>query len=1286
MPADAPRVSAPAGGPHWRVGVDVGGTFADCVATAPGVPARRLKLMTDGRLRVRATDWSGDGLRVSVDGLSHWARAALVGCTARVVGPAQGAIEACVLAAEPSETQSTATLLRLDRPLPPADTLELASGLEAPGWGVRLLTGTPLAAPLPSVQVHVSTTRGTNALLEGADTRVGLVTNRGLEGVLDVGTQQRLGLFDLVARAPRRHACVTVGVGGRMCASGAELCSPSDEDIARAAAHLREAGVRHVAVAFMHAWRHPGHEQRVATLLEREGFASVTTSSSGSQMPRLVPRAQAAVVEAALRDSVRGFLDRVQRDLPGAEVRVSTSAGGVRPAGTFRAVDSLLSGPAAGCAGAFSAMGRAGVQQAVTFDMGGTSTDVARLDRAGVAMRSESTVAGVTVAAASVDVHSVAAGGGSVCRATRSGVLVGPHSAGAQPGPACYGGGGPLTLTDVNLLLGRLWPGLASLPLDEGAALRAAEAEAAAAGRPMLEVLEAMLEVAHEHMAAAVRRVSTSAGHDVRQHALMAFGGAGAQHACAVAARLGMREVLVPPHAGFISAQGALMAAVDASAEQPVLASLGDGSTLAETLDQCARAAEALARRHGAVGPLVGRAIVELRAPGRSGTLAVDAPLGQPASRLAEVVHREFKARMCALRDPAAGEVPEVEGVRVWMQEAPLSWPQAHEHTSACEPQPVAATRLGRERVPCPVHRRDACPAGVPLQGPALVVDEGSTVVVEPGWTAIRLPCGTLRITHEGPSASTLPAALLDVAAARFVAIADWMGACLQRSAASVNVKERLDFSCGIVGPDGELVANAPHVPVHLGALGSCVRAVRERLDLGSDGLALTNDPRCGGSHLPDLTLVRPVCADDGSPLGYVAARAHHAEIGGTVPGSMPTDAASLAEEGVLIAPTLVGRGDGLDEALVRRLVLAGPWPSRQPEANVADVRAAAAALEAGAHALQSLAREHGAERVREAMRQLLDRSAAQTRAVATTLAARGTMRHLGGLDDGTAIEAVVRATPEGELHITLSSPGLHPGPFNAPASVTRSAVLYVLRVLAAEASPVPLDDHAAPLNEGFLRGVRLSITPGLLDAFGHHTAALEPHALPAVFAGNTETSQAVVEALLLAVGAAAASQDTMNNLVLGGDGFSVYETLGGGAGAAHGRDGASAVHVHMSNTRLTDPETLELRHPLRVERMQVRAGSGGRGRWNGGDGMVRRLRALQAATVCFVGQHRATGPVGLAGGEAGRPGAQRVVRADGRAEPQPGVFRCQLQPGDAVEIETPGGGGFGAPATPRSS
>jgi 5-oxoprolinase (ATP-hydrolysing) len=1286
MPVDAPMTSAPAGGLHWRVGVDVGGTFADCVATAAGVPARRLKLMTDGRLRLRATGWSGDGLQARVDGLPDWARAALVGCTARALETAGGGPEALVVAAEPTQGAPTSTTLRLDRPLPAADALELASGLEAPGWGVRLLTGTPLAAPLPPVQVHVSTTRGTNALLEGAGAQVGLVTNLGLEGVLDVGTQQRLGLFDLVARAPRQHACITVGVDARLDASGAELCPPSEDDVARAAAHLRQAGVRHVAVAFMHAWRNPVHEQRVATLLEREGFESVTTSSAGSQMPRLVPRAQAAVVEAALRDSVRGFLDRVQRDLPGANVRVSTSAGGVRPAGTFRAVDSLLSGPAAGCAGAFAAMRRAGVQQAVTFDMGGTSTDVARLDRAGVAMRSESAVAGVTVAAASVDVHSVAAGGGSVCRATGSGVLVGPHSAGARPGPACYGGGGPLTLTDVNLLLGRLWPGLASLPLDEHAALRAAEAEAARAGRPLLDVLEALLEVAHEHMAAAVRRVSTSAGHDVRQHALMAFGGAGAQHACAVAARLGMREVLVPPHAGFISAQGALMAAVDASAEQPVLASLGDGALLAEALHQCARTAEASARRHGAVGKLVGRAIVELRAPGRSGTLAVDAPLGEPAAQLAEAVHREFEARMRALRDPAAGEVPEVEGVRVWMREAPVPWPQVHGHTPAPEPRPVAATRLGSARVPCPVHRRDSCVVGVPLQGPALVVDEGSTVVVEPGWTAVRLPCGSLRLTHEGQATAASSAAPLDVAAARFVAIADWMGACLQRSAASVNVKERLDFSCGIVGPDGDLVANAPHVPVHLGALGSCVRAVRERLDLGSDGLALTNDPRCGGSHLPDLTLVRPVCADDGTPLGFVAARAHHAEIGGTVPGSMPTDAASLAEEGVLIAPTLVGRGDRLDEALVRRLVLSGPWPSRQPEANVADVRAAAAALEAGAQALQSLAREHGPTHVREAMRQLLDRSAAQTRAVAVALVARGPMRHMGGLDDGTPIEAVIRATPEGELHISLSSPGLHPAPFNAPASVTRSAVLYVLRVLAAEASLVPLDDHAAPLNEGFLRGVRLSITPGLLDAFGPHTAALEPRALPAVFAGNTETSQAVVEALLLAVGAAAASQGTMNNLVVGGDGFSVYETLGGGAGAAHGRDGASAVHVHMSNTRLTDPETLELRHPLRVERMQVRAGSGGRGQWHGGDGMVRRLRALQAATVCFVGQHRATGPAGLAGGDAGKPGAQRIVRADGRVEPQPALFRAQLQPGDAVEVETPGGGGFGAPATPRSS
>ncbi|MFO0963272.1 MAG: hydantoinase B/oxoprolinase family protein [Phycisphaerales bacterium] len=1268
----------------WRIGVDVGGTFADCVACAPDGRRIRLKLLTDGRLRAPCVRTADGGLLAR--GVPADAAPALPGCAFATGDGGRGRI-----AQARAEAEGVHLLLEppdADGAAPGHDPrwIDLRSGDEAPIFAARLATGTAPGVPLPAMALHIGTTRGTNALLEGELDPVAIFLNEGFEGLLEVGTQQRLGLFDLVPRKPRLPPARAMGVRGRLAPDGEEL-QPLEEQRVRAQARsLRAHGVHHAAVALLHAWRDPAHEERVAAILREEGLERVVTGTQMQRTPGLLPRAQTACVDAALTGAVRGLFERIGAQAGGARVAVAagTSAGALCDAAHYLPKDSLLSGPAMGCAAAWRAMRRSGIEQGISFDMGGTSTDVARLGPEGVALVGVSSVAGIAVAAPAVDVRSIAAGGGSLCRATRAGLFVGPQSAGAAPGPACYGGG-PLTVTDINLLLGRLLPGAGGLPLDEAAARAAAQREALAAGLALEPMLRALLALANEHMAAAVRALCALGGHDPAAHALVVYGGAGGQHACAVAQELGMQRILVLANAGFVSGTGALEARHAATAAVPVLAPLGDGAWIAAARAQAAAQACAQLAAQGVAG-VPARASALLRVPGHAGV--VEVALVVEAACDAAAVRAAFAQRFEAIfgRRPPA-EDPIVDEVRVTAQDAAVGEASgAAVAAAAADDAPARLVRTGFDpaapaRVLAPQER---------IEGPAVLGEPGATIVVEPGWRAQAAPGGALLIervavaadARAANAASASPAldplAAEELAAARFGAIAHWMGAMLERTARSVNVKDRLDFSCGLLDAQGRLCANAPHVPVHLGALGVCVRAMQAAHPFGPDEVLLTNHPAFGGSHLPDLTVARAVHDDAGERLGFVAARAHHAEVGGTRPGSMPPDARSLAEEGVVIPPTVIARAGVLDEPLVRGLLAQGPWPSRDPQANIDDLRAAIAACDTGAAALQALARSHGPAAVRAAMRRLLERSAAHTRALAARVPPEG-LRARELLDDGAPIAVEILPLPDG-LRIDFAGSGpQRADALNAPAAVVRSAVLYALRVLAG--AHESLDEHRAPLNEGFLEPVDLRLPEG---SFLHPRFEADPTRCPPVFAGNTETSQRVVDALLRAFDAAACSQGTMNNLVLGGDGFSVYETLGGGAGATAQAHGTDAVHVHMTNTRLTDPETLELRLPLRLETLQVRHGSAGAGAQRGGEGLVRRLRVLVPAQVCFLGQRRAHGPSGAAGGGDGLPGEQRIERADGQAQPLRSPGWAQLAPGDIVEVRTPGGGGWGeAPPTP---
>jgi 5-oxoprolinase (ATP-hydrolysing) len=1049
------------------------------------------------------------------------------------------------------------------------------------------------------------------------------------------------------------------------------------ERLRREARALRARGVRIAAVSLLHADRHPAHEAAAAGILREEGFRVVLSCETAPRIGYLA-RTQTTLIEAALGPVIHGYLDRVEAALPGVRLSVMTSAAALRPRATFRPSESLLSGPAAGAIGAAVAAGRSGFRSVISFDMGGTSTDVARIDgspRLSFSHRIE----GAEVLAPAVAIETVAAGGGSVCAVSPVGLSVGPGSAGADPGPACYGTGGPLTITDVNLLLGRLLPDRFGVPLVHAAA---EEAFAGLLERAKTDLrrdlephaaLEGLLDIANEKMAGAIRRVSTRDGYDPAAYGLLAFGGAGPQHACAVARRLGIRTVIVPPDAGILSAVGLEGAAFERIATRQVLATLDAlRAGLSGLLAELDGEAEALVAADApGSSPRIERRIAAMRLVGQESWLDVELSEERPevsfAKRYREVYGHEPEGRgieVVSVRSVAAWREPGMEAAVA----ASAGGGGAVEATSA---------RFDGRWVRTPVLPRDSLGPGATVEGPAIITESHATTVVEPGWKGVVDEHGALILTDSGADAARATvvagasAARVELLANRLTSIAQEMGEALRRTAVSTNVKERLDFSCAVLDPEGQLLANAPHVPVHLGSLGLCVREVARRLELRPGDAALTNHPAFGGSHLPDLTVLMPVHADDGARLAWVAARAHHAEIGGVVPGSMNPGATSLADEGVAIAPMKIIEG-GRPRLEALSALLASPAPpqraSRAIADNLADVHAALAALHAGARGIRMLATGNGGTpALLDGMEAISARSDAAMRR-ALVRCGDGRREAEERLDDGSPLRVRIDlAGGEAAFDFAGSAP-VHPGARNATPAIVRSAVLYVLRLMI---------DEPLPLNEGLLRPVSIRLPRGMLNPPFHD----DPSRCPAVGAGNVETSQRLVDTLIKALGLAACSQGTMNNVIFGNDRFSYYETVCGGAGAGRGFDGCSAVHTHMTNTRITDPEILEHRHPVRLERFGIRRGSGGSGGpagWRGGDGAIREITFLEPVTLSIIAEHRRGGPCGIAGGEAGAPGAQRLVRADGTVRAV-GDETFAAGAGDRLILETPGGGGCGA-------
>jgi 5-oxoprolinase (ATP-hydrolysing) len=1272
----------------WQFWLDVGGTFTDCLAKTPDGQLIRRKVLSSAVTKGLATGestaeeivdpargepagfWTGYTLRLLNDaGSVVWQTA--------VVGSQFGRFQ---LSSSVEERHGGRSLQREANSL----QYELVSPEEAPILAIRLFLGLRLEQPIPPCSVRLGTTRGTNALLTRRGAKTAFVTTRGFADVLRIGYQNRPKLFELVIRKPPPLFVETAEIDERIAADGSVLVEPRAEQVRAELSRLKAAGIESLAICLLNSYANPRHEELVARIANELGFAEISISTQVSPLMKLVPRGDTTVVDAYLNPVLRTYVQRLAASLPGSDVRLMTSAGGLVGSGQFTGKDSILSGPAGGVVGFSRVAKAAGFNKAIGFDMGGTSTDVARYDGR-FEYEYETQKAGVRIAAPMLAIETVAAGGGSICRYDGMKLVVGPDSAGADPGPACYGRGGPLTVTDCNLILGRLLPEHFPFPLDRAAVeKRLAEVLSqlprgnATEGVPYsaLELAEGFVRIANANMAAAIRSISLAKGYDPRDYALVAFGAAGPQHACAVAAELGITRILIHPDAGVLSALGIGLADVVKHRSAGVYDRL-DSSTdrLPGQLDELARLARLDVIAEGIADDRVTiRRSLDLRYVGTDTAITIAEPAGGDFAaafvaehrRLYGYIHEARPLEVVAARVQATGRSTDTLDA-------------SHAATrSLAQPAGMRTLAVGGQWVAADVYDRSRLRAGAVI-GSAIVVDPLATTIVDPGWFATVLSGGELLLTRDASpqvavarhaSDASADPALLEIFNNHLTAIATQMGITLRNTSLSVNVKERLDFSCAIFTSAGDLVVNAPHIPVHLGAMGQTVKQVIADNRLMKPGdVFVTNDPYRGGSHLPDVTVVTPVFQGE-ERLFFTASRAHHAEIGGITPGSMPPFSKNLVEEGVLIRNFLAidggtSRLDGL-----RRVLASGPFPSRSSDANLADITAQIAANRQGAADLQQMVERYSLPVVQTYMRHIQDAAERKMRRAIASLPA-GRREFIDHLDDGTPIKVAI--TTSGE-RLTIDFTGTGPisaGNLNANRAIVTAAVMYVLRLLIGE---------DIPLNQGVLAPVEIILPECILNPPPRE----RPEDCAAVVGGNVETSQRVVDVLLGALGLAAASQGTMNNLLFGDATFGYYETICGGSGATADADGADAVHTHMTNTRLTDPEVLEARYPVRLHEFRVRRGSGGAGRHHGGDGVVRRLEFLKPLTLSILSQRRGPyPPYGLAGGQPGALGRntlQRVGQTFLSAEALPALVQTEVQPSDILTIETPGGGGFGPP------
>jgi 5-oxoprolinase (ATP-hydrolysing) len=1263
----------------WEFWIDVGGTFTDSFARRPDGSLAHCKVLSSGVIKGSVADGSSrrrivDPAR-SIDPAEIWS-----GFRLRLLdGQGNTASETTVAHFAPADG------LLLDEPLdqdPAAgQRYELFAKVEAPIVAMRYLLGLPLESPMPRVAVRLGTTRGTNALITRRGARTALVTTRGFGDILHIGYQNRPRLFDLaIHKSPPLFAAVAE-IDERIDAQGRVLAAPDAARVREQMAALRRQGIESLAVCLLHAFVRPDHEELVAEAARQAGFDEISVSSRIAPLVKIVSRGDTTVMDAYLNPILRRYVRNLRAQLPDGSLRMLTSAGGLVDAEAFVGKDSILSGPAGGVVGFSRVAQAAGFTRAIGFDMGGTSTDVSRFDGR-YELEYETEKSGVRVVAPMMAIETVAAGGGSICRFDGVKLVVGPDSAGADPGAACYGRGGPLTITDVNFLLGKILPDRFPFPLDRSAAeRRLAEliAQIVGGGGPRyepLELAEGFVRVANANMAKAMQSISVAKGCDPRDYVLVPFGGAAGQHACAVATELGIRKILHHPDAGLLSAYGIGLADVVRHGVAGVYKTFSP-SALADLQAVFAQLAEKAIEGVLAEGIAREQIIVarwiELRYRSVEASLAIPCPEETTPQQCSELFLAEHRKLYGYVHEGRALEIVAVRVEARGQSSPPLPVSRSVEPRAAVSMR-TARVYFGGQSLEAQVFDRRQLQPGDRLRGPAIVCEAASTAVVDPHWEAEVLSRGELVVTpSDGRPAiaavsTTVDPVMLEIFNNQFAAIAEQMGITLRNTSSSVNVKERLDFSCALFTPDGDLVVNAPHIPVHLGAMAETVRRVivdNPRIRPGD--VFVTNDPYRGGSHLPDITVITPVHDGREKIVFFTASRAHHAELGGIAPGSMPPDSRNLAEEGVLIRNFQLVNATAARWDELRGLLLAGRYPTRDVEANLADIAAQVAANRRGAGDLLRLVDRYTLSVVEAYMRHIQQAAERKVRQALARLKP-GRYPFIDHLDDGTPIAVTITIAGESATIDFTGTGPVSAGNLNANRAITTAAVMYVLRCLLGE---------DIPLNQGVLAPVDIVLPPGLLNPPEQALA----EACPAVVGGNVETSQRVVDVLLGALGLAAASQGTMNNLLFGDATFGYYETICGGAGATPAADGADAVHTHMTNTRLTDPEVLERRYPVRVRAFTIRRGSGGAGRRRGGDGVVRRIEFLKPLQVSILSQRRGPyPPYGLAGGQSGALGRNTLTRADGTLEELAGSAQFTAQAGDVLTIETPGGGGFGPP------
>ena len=1170
---------------------------------------------------------------------------------------------------------------------------ELHGYRDAAVEGIRRLLGLASGAPITPEQVEcvkMGTTVATNALLERKGDRTLLVTTRGFRDALRIAYQARPKLFERHIVLPELLYERVIEAEERVGAQGEVLQALDEAGLRGDLQAAFDAGIRAVAVVFMHGYRYTAHEAAAAALARAIGFTQVSASHEVSPLMKLVARGDTTVVDAYLSPILRRYVDQVAGQMPGVRLFFMQSSGGLTEAHRFQGKAAILSGPAGGIVGMVRTAVAAGHPKVIGFDMGGTSTDVSHY--AGEFERAfETQVAGVRMRAPMMSIHTVAAGGGSLLRFDGARLRVGPESAGANPGPASYRRGGPLATTDANVLLGKIAP--AYFPkvfgpdgdeaLDRDGVVTKFDALAArirvASGRPATpeSVAEGFLQIAIQNMANAIKRISVARGYDVTQYTLQCFGGAGGQHACGVADALGMARIFVHPMAGVLSAYGMgladQIAIREAALELPLDAAGLDAA--AARLALLGDAARGEVSRQG-----VAAEAIELRRQVHLRYEGTDTALLLPFASLVEMrsaFEAGYRQRFAFLM-PGRGLVIEAVSVEAVGKGERFDSAATGDEPPTHTPAPDARVRMHSGAwLDAGLYVRERLRAGARIDGPAIVAEKNATTVVEPGWQA-RLMCdGAIELTRVLPRATQhaigtdADPVMLEVFNNLFMNIAEQMGLRLQNTAHSVNIKERLDFSCALFDAEGNLIANAPHMPVHLGSMSESIKTVIERnpaMQLGD--VYVLNDPYHGGTHLPDVTVVTPVYLDLGKPSFYVASRGHHADIGGSTPGSMPPFSTCIDEEGVLFDNFLLVRGGVMREPELRARLAGGGaqrqgvnrYPARNPDQTIADLRAQIAANEKGVQELHAMVAQFGNATVAAYMTHVQNNAEESVRRVITALKDG---EFLLPLDNGAQIHVKVTvhaAEREATIDFTGTSAQLQNN-FNAPKAVTMAAVLYVFRTLV---------DDDIPLNAGCLKPLQVIVPEGCM---------LNPRPPAAVVAGNVETSTCVTNALYGALGVMAAGQCTMNNFTFGNATHQYYETISGGSGAGPGFNGTSLVQTHMTNSRLTDPEVLEFRFPVRLESYAIRVGSGGAGKWRGGDGGVRRVRFLEPMTASILSNGRVVPAFGGDGGQAGALGINRVERADGRTELLGHIGSVELQPGDQFVIETPGGGGWGRPA-----